>query len=71
MVAYDTNSNGGGSYYPRATDTSNLQVQNAIIPYANGVDSNGSKITTLSKNETISGLTLTAGKNYVGLVGEI
>lgn len=65
MVAYDTNSNGGGSYYPRATDTSNLNISNAIIPYANGVDGNGSKITTLSKNETISGLTLTAGKNYV------
>ena len=65
MVAYDTNSNGGGGYYSRATDTSNLNISNAIIPYANGVDGNGSKITTLSKNETISGLTLTAGKNYV------
>lgn len=65
MVAYDTNSNGGGSYYPRATDTSNLNISNAIIPFANGVDTNGTKITTLSKNETISGLTLTAGKNYV------
>ena len=65
MVAYDTNSNGGGSYYPRATDTTNLNISNAIIPFANGIDTNGTKITTLSKNETISGLTLTAGKNYV------
>ena len=65
LVAYDTNSNGGGSYYPLASDTANLQVNNAIIPFANGIDSNGTKNTILSKNETITGLTYTAGKNYV------
>ncbi len=50
--------------YHRATDTTNLQVQNAIIPFATGIDSNGTKITTLSKNETFSGVAFTAGKNY-------
>ena len=65
MVVYDTNSNGGGSYYPLASDTANLQVNNALIPFANGIDSNGAKNTILSKNETITGLTYTEGKNYV------
>lgn len=42
-----------------------LSINNAIIPFANGIDSNGTKVSTLSKNETITGLTYTAGKNYV------
>ena len=65
LVAYDTNSNGGGSYYPLASDTANVQINNALIPFANGVDGNGAKNTILSKNETITGLTYTQGKNYV------
>lgn len=65
MVAYDTNSDGGGSYYPKATDTSNVQINNALIPIAKGSDINGLKNVMLSKNETITGLTYTAGKNYV------
>ena len=65
LVAYDTNANGGGSYYPLASDTANVQINNAIIPLAQGIDSNGAKNTILSKNETITGLTYTAGKNYV------
>jgi len=65
MVAYDTNSNGGGSYYPLASDTANVQINNALIPLAQGIDSNGAKNTILSKNETITGLTYTQGKNYV------
>ena len=65
MVAYDTNSNGGGSYYPLASDTANVQINNALIPLAQGIDSNGTKNTILSKNETITGLTYTQGKNYV------
>ena len=65
LVAYDTNSNGGGSYYPLASDTANVQVNNALIPLAQGIDSNGAKNTILSKNETITGLTYTQGKNYV------
>lgn len=64
IVAYDTNSNGGGSYYPLASDTANLQVNNALIPIAQGIDSNGVKNTILSKNETFSGVTYTQGKNY-------
>ena len=65
LVAYDTNANGGGSYYPLASDTANLQINNALIPFANGVDGNGAKNTILSKNETITGLNYTQGKNYV------
>ena len=65
MVAYDTNSNGGGTYYPLASDTANLQVNNALIPIAQGIDSNGVKNTILSKNETVTGVTYTQGKNYV------
>lgn len=65
IVAYDTNSNGGGSYYPLASDTANVQINNALIPLAQGIDSNGAKNTIISKNETITGLAYTAGKNYV------
>ena len=64
IVAYDTNYNGGGSYYPLASDTANVQVNNALIPIAQGIDSNGAKNTILSKNETFSGVTYTQGKNY-------
>jgi hypothetical protein len=65
MVVYDNDSGSGKSKYPRATDTSNIQVNNAIIPFANGVDSSGTKVSTISKNESITGLTYTAGNNYV------
>lgn len=65
LVAYDTNANGGGSYYPLASDTANVQINNALIPLAQGIDGNGAKNTILSKNETIAGLTYTQGKNYV------
>lgn len=64
IVAYDTNANGGGTYYPLASDTANVQVNNALIPIAQGIDSNGAKNTILSKNETFSGVTYTQGKNY-------
>lgn len=65
MVAYDTNSDGGGSYYPKASDTSNVQINNALIPISKGSDINGLKNVMLSKNEVITGLTYTAGKNYI------
>ena len=65
MVVYDNDSGSGKSKYPRATDSSNLTINNAIIPFAEGIDSNGTKVSTLSKNETITGLTYTQGKNYV------
>lgn len=65
MVAYDTNSNGGGSYYPRATDNAQVQINNALIPLAKGYDSNGVKNEIVVANETITGITLTAGKNYI------
>lgn len=65
IVAYDTNSNGGGSYYPKATDNAQVQINNALIPIAKGSDINGLKNVMLSKNESITGLTYTAGKNYI------
>lgn len=65
MVVYDNDSGSGKSKYPKATDTSNVQVNNAIIPLANGIDSNGSKNSIVVANETITGLTYTQGKNYL------
>ena len=64
MVVYDNDSGSGKSKYPKATDTTNLSI-NALVPYANGIDVNGSKVSIEYKNETITGLTLTQGKNYV------
>ena len=63
MVVYDNDSGSGKSKYPKATDTTNLSI-NALVPYANGIDVNGSKVSIDYKNETITGLTLTQGKNY-------
>ena len=65
MVVYDNDSGSGKSKYPRATDSSQLQLNTALVPFANGIDSNGTKNTIVYKNETITGLTYTAGKNYV------
>ena len=64
MVVYDNDSGSGKSKYPKATDTTNLSI-NALVPYANGIDVNGSKVSIEYKNETITGLTLTEGKNYI------
>lgn len=65
MVVYDTNSDGGGSYYPKTSDTAHVKINNALIPIAKGSDINGLKNVMLSKNETVTGFTYTAGKNYV------
>lgn len=65
MVVYDNDSGSGKSKYPKATDASNVQINNAIIPLAHGVDSNGSKNSIVVANETITGLTYTQGKNYL------
>ena len=65
MVVYDTNSNGGGSYYPKTTDNANVQINNALIPLAKGVDSNGVKNDIIIANETITGVTYSEGKNYL------
>ena len=65
MVVYDNDSGSGKSKYPKATDTTNVQINNAIIPLAHGVDSNGSKNSMVIANETITGLTYTQGKNYL------
>ena len=65
MVAYDTNSNGGGSFYEKPTDNAQVQINNALIPLAKGYDSNGVKNEIVVANETITGITLTEGKNYI------
>ena len=65
LVVYDNDSGSGKSKYPRAQDTSTLNINNAKIPFANGINDNGVKFTNLLRNEVISGLTLTPGKNYV------
>lgn len=66
MVVYDNDSGSGKSKYPKALDnpTANL---NALVPFAQGIDVNGTKNTILSKNETIAGVTYTQGKNYLYL----
>lgn len=65
MVVYDNDSGSGKSKYPRATDSSNVQINNTLIPLAHGIDSNGSKNSIVVANETITGLTYTVGKNYL------
>ena len=66
MVAYDTNANGGGTYYPRTQDTSMLEVSNAQIMYSDGY-ANG---TAKNTSEVLSGatyptITYHAGYNYI------
>lgn len=51
--------------YFTAISGGTLSINNAIIPFAQGIDSNGTKVSTIAKNESITGLTYTAGKNYV------
>ena len=68
MVVYDNDSGSGKSKYPRATDTSTLNL-NAHVPFANGIDTTGSKVSIAYKNETITlSNSLTQGKNYIALL---
>lgn len=64
MVVYDNDSGSGKSKYPKATDNPTLNL-NAKVPFANGVDVNGVKNSIIVCNETVTGITLTQGKNYV------
>lgn len=64
MVAYDNDGGSGKSKYPKPSDNPTLNL-NAIVPLADGIDSNGSKTTLKVLNETVTGVTLTAGKNYI------
>lgn len=64
MVVYDNDSGSGKSKYPKPSDNPTLNL-NAIVPLADGIDSNGSKTTLKVLNETVTGVTLTAGKNYI------
>ena len=64
MVVYDNDSGSGKSKYPKATDNPTLNL-NAKVPFANGVDANGVKNSIIVCNETVAGITLTQGKNYV------
>lgn len=68
MVVYDNDSGSGKSKYPRATDTSTLNL-NAHVPFANGIDTTGNKVSIAYKNETITlSNSLTQGKNYIALL---
>ena len=64
MCIYDNDSGSGKSKYPKALDNPTLTL-NAKVPFAKGVDSNGTLVSILNKNETVTGVTLTQGKNYV------
>ena len=64
MVVYDNNSGSGKSYYPKPSDSPVINL-NATVPFANGIDGNGTKLSILSKNESVTGVSLSAGKNYV------
>lgn len=64
LVVYDNDSGSGKSKYPKALDNAVLNLT-AKVPFANGVDASGTKVSILSKNETVSGVTLSEGKNYV------
>ena len=70
MVVYDNDSGSGKSKYPKATDTSTLNL-NAHVPFANGIDTTGNKVSIAYKNETITlSNSLTQGKNYVALLND-
>lgn len=70
MVVYDNDSGSGKSKYPRATDTSTLNL-NAHVPFANGIDTTGSKVSIAYKNETITlSNGLAQGKNYIALLND-
>lgn len=64
FMVYDNDNASGKSKYKKATDTSNITL-NALIPYADGIDIKGSKVSIVYKNETITGLVLTSGRNRI------
>lgn len=66
FVIYDNDNGSGKSKYPKPSDTTTINLT-ATVPLAQGIDSNGVKASILTKNETITGLTLTEGKNYIYL----
>ena len=41
MVAYDNDNASGLSKYPKASETSNIQLSNLVVSFTNGVDANG------------------------------
>lgn len=61
---YDNDNGSGKSKYYKATNNANVQVNNARIPLAKGIDSNGVKNEIVVANETITGVTWEEGKNY-------
>ena len=68
IIIYDNDNGSGKSLYPRSNDSTLLNLNNAKIPLALGLDSSGShKVTTINKNEVISGLTLYPGKNFISI----
>lgn len=64
IMAYDNDTGSGKSKYPKPTDSPVLNL-NATVPLAKGIDSKGSRNSIQVLNEAVTGVTLTAGKNYV------
>lgn len=68
IIVYDNDNTSGKSLYNRSNDSSTLNLVNAKIPFAQGLDSSGStKISTLNRNELVSGVALFPGKNYLAM----
>lgn len=65
FIVYDNTNGTGKSTYLKPSDNPNININNCIIPFVNGVDTRGQKMVTISKSETITGLTYTPGTNYV------
>ena len=65
FIVYDNANGSGKCTYLKPSDNPNINVNNAIIPFVNGVGARGQLFTTINKNETITGLTFNPGKNWV------
>ena len=65
MVVYDNNNGSGKSKYNKTTKSTNIQINNALIPLAHGVNNKGYKNSIVVANETITGLTYADGINYI------
>lgn len=65
IVVYDNDSGSGKSKYHKTTKSTNIQINNALIPLAHGVNNKGYKNSIVVANETITGLTYADGINYL------
>jgi hypothetical protein len=66
LVEFDTNSDGGGSYFDLPTDDTDLVLSNAVVTYSDGVEPQGFKLSFASVvSESIDFSTATDGFVYV------